>query len=316
MDEPSGLPQPDAPTDAPSDVPSDAPVAAFPTPFPAPLSAEPTVSVVIHEEPKRRHTGLLVAVALLLVAALGVGGFLLLRKGDEQPTFSLTEAADNAAATNAVAFTMTMNLMGEEVTADVETDAEKGLSHLTMDLGDSGLGVDVTMEMIADQNDKVIYLHSGFLEALGTEVDTDWIKMDEEFIAEQGGTGDLFGAAEVDNPLDAATLFDQAKSVTDLGFDEVDGVKVKHYEVVVDMAAALKAMPQLRQQFDQIDGDLPKELTYDVFVDEQNQIRRTLTVVKAAGTKVTVDMLIKTVDEPIVIEVPDPADVTDAAELL
>lgn len=287
------------------------------TEFPAPLSTEPTVSVVIHEEPTRRRTGLLVAVALLLVAGLGVGGFLLLRKGDDAPTYSLTEAAKRAASQTSVAYTMTMNVMGQDVVAEAESDTVKGLTHITMDLGDLGFGEEVTMEMIADTGEKVIYLHSGFLEALGTEVDTDWIKMDEEFLAEQSGVdGNLFGAATVDNPLDASAVFEQAKSVTDLGFDEVDGVKVKHFEVVVDMAAALEAMPQLQQQFVQLGGDLPKDLTYDVYVDEQNQIRRTTTLVKAGATKVTVDIVITPRTEPVVIEVPDPADVTDIADLM
>jgi hypothetical protein len=275
------------------------------------------VSVVIHEPPKRRRTGLLVAVGVLLVAALGVGGFLLLRSDDEEATYSLSAAAARAADTTSVAFTMTMNVMGEEIVADAATDSERGLTHITMDLGGAELGIDATMEMIADDNAKVVYLQSGFFEALGLDVDTDWIKMDEEFLASQGGAdADMFGSASVGNPLDVAPLFEHAKSVTEVGFDDVDGVKVQHFEVVVDTLAALDASPQLQQQFEELSGDLPTDLTYDVYVDEQNQIRRLSTVVKAGATKVEIDIVIKPLTEPLVIEVPDPADVTDIADLM
>jgi hypothetical protein len=305
---------------APDLPPPTAPISAPPTaPFPAPLTTEPTVSVVIHEPPKRRRTGLLVAGAALVVAALGVGGTLLLLRDDDAAatTYSLSEAADRAASATSVAFTMTVDMLGQRVVADAETDSEAGLSHVTMDLGDAGLGVDSTIEMLSDANAKVIYVKSAFFADLGMDVDTEWIKMDEDFLATLGGAdASLFGSASWGNPLDAAPLFAAAKSVTDLGFDELDGVRVKHYEVVIDTAAALAASPQIQQAFDDTDGDLPKDLTYDVWVDEQNQIRRTSTTVKAGATKVSADIVITPLTEPLHLEVPAAGDVTDMSDLI
>lgn len=296
------------------------PTLPAPSPFPAPNAhapVPPTVSVVLHDEPKPRRTGLFVGVGLLLVALLGAGGFLLLKSDPATASYSLTAAGDTAAETKAVAFTMTMTLMGQEITADAETDSESGLTHVSMNLGEAMLGMDGTIEMIYDTKAKVVYLNSEFFQSIGLEVDTDWLKMDEEFMQEQAGSDvSLFETADIGNPLDAGVVFEHAKSVTDLGFDEIDDAKVKHYEVVVDTAEAMEVSPQLQQQFDELGSDMPDELTYDVYVDEANRIRRTTTEISAGGMKAEIDIVIKPSGEPIVIEVPAPADVTDAADLL
>ena len=283
------------------------------SPFPPPTLPEPTVSVVSHEEPKKRRTGVFIGAGVLAVAALATAGFLLLKKDTAEAAFSLTEASAAAADTKAVAFTMTMSLMGERVTAEAETDSDSGLTHMVMDIGI----VDGSIEMIADTKQKVIYFKSSFLEDSGIPIDTDWVKMDEAFLQSQAGEGEsIFDSANLGNPLDAGAVFETAKTVTEIGFDEVDGVKVKHFEVVVDTLEAMKVSPQLQQQFDGLDADIPKELTYDVYVDEQNQIRRTTIDMSVAGQTVSVDIVIKPLSEPIVIEVPAPADVTDFADLM
>lgn len=275
--------------------------------------AEPTVAVVAHAEPKRRRTGRLIGAGVLAVAALASGALVLLNKDKAEATYSLTEANAAAAETTAAAFTMTMSAMGEDVTAEAEMDTTSGLSHIVMELG----VVDGSVEMIADTKAKTVYFKSSFFEGIGLSVDTEWIKFDEEILQEQAvGDESIFDSANLGNPLAAAAVFENAKSVTEIGFDEVDGVKVKHFEVVVDALDAMKASPALQQQFDQLDADLPSELTYDVYVDEQNQIRRTNMEITLAGQKVVVDIVIKPLTEPLVIEVPKPADVTDFADLL
>ena len=283
------------------------------SPFPPPsLTEPPAVSVVLHEEPKKRRTGLLVGVGVLVLAVVAAAGFVLLKKDDAEATFSLTAASAAAADVKAVAFTMTMEVMGQAVTADAEIDTESGLTHMTMDMGIT----DSPIEMIVDTNEKVIYFGSSFLGDSGLPVDTDWVKMDQEFLAENGGDDSMFEATNVGNPLDAGAIFENAKSVTEIGFDEVDGVKVKHFEVVVDTKAALAVSPQLQQQFDELDTDIPDELTYDVYVDEQNQLRRTTIEMPMMGQKVTVDIVIKPLTEAIVIELPAAADVTDFSDLI
>ena len=59
------------------------------------------------------------------------------------------------------------------------------------------------------------------------------------------------------------------------------------------------------------------ERIIDVYpADEQNQIRRTTNELEAGGSKLTTDIVIKQVTEPIVIEVPAAEDVTDINDLI
>lgn len=281
--------------------------------FPEPSVAEPTVPFVAHDEPKKRRSGLLLGVGILAVAAIAAGGFLLLKKDTAEAGFSLAKASAAAQETKAVAFSMTIGAMGQTITAEAETDSDSGLSHIVMNLGQ----VAGSMEMVLDTNGKAVYFKSDLL-AGRAPVDTAWVKMDSAFMAnhpEVGGEA-IFESADMGNPLDAGAMFENAKSVTEIGFDEVDGVKVKHFQVVVDTAAAMKVSPQLQKQVDQLKGDIPKELTYEVYVDEQNQIRRTTIDMVTAGQTTSVDVVIKPQTEPIVIEIPDPSDVTDFADLM
>ncbi len=295
------------------DGPPELPVTEANGGFPPPQLSEPTVSVVIHDEPKKQRTGLFVGLGVLAVAGVAAAGFILLSKDSAAATYSLSKANAAAAETKAVAFTMTMSLMGEEINADAETDTASGLSHVVMDLGI----VDGSIEIVADAKEKSLYFKSSFLKDSGLPIDTEWVKMDEKFLQDQAGSdGSMFDSTDLGNPLDAGAVFDSAKSVTEIGFDEVDSVKVKHFVVVVNTLEALKVSPQLQRQFDQLDGDIPEELTYDVYVDEQNQIRRTTIEMSLAGQKVSVDIVVKPQAEPIVIEVPKPADVTDLSDLI
>lgn len=288
----------------------------FPPPRLADAAAQlaDTIPVVLDEAPRKRHTGRLVAAGLVVLAALVCAGFVVFEQHTADAAYSLTAASAAAAETKAVAFTMTIGVMGKEVTAEAETDSESGISHIVMDLG--VMGVDSSLEMIADTSGKAIYFKSSFLVDSGLPIDTDWVKMDEAFLQEHTDSVSIFDSAKIGNPLDAATLFKNAKSVNEIGFDEVDGVKVKHFEVVVDALDALKVTPQLQRQLDALHAEVPTDLTYDVYVDEQNQIRRITAEIFLAGQTIAVDVVIKPLTEPLVIELPDPADVTDFAGLI
>lgn len=285
--------------------------------FPPPTLDEPTISVIPQETPKKRRAGLFVGAGVLAIAAIAAAGVVLLKNDTANATYSLSKASATAAETKAVAFTMTMGVMGHEVSANAETDSSSGLTHMVMDMSslDDSLK---NLEMVVDSNGKAIYFNSAFLAQTGVAVGTDWVKLDTEFLQQMAGGGQfsIFDSANLGNPLDAAALFDSAKSVTEVGFDEVDGVKVKHFQVVVDTAQAIKVSPQLQQQLSDLGADIPTEVTYDAYVDEQNQIRRITIETSVAGQQISVDVVIKPLTEPIVIAVPDPSEVTDLAGLL
>jgi hypothetical protein len=312
MDGPPAFPHPDSMGDDTTPPAQPATFDDATAPFPDPVAGEPPISVVLHEEPKNRRTGLFVGAGVVAVAALGMGAFLLLRGGDEKQTYSLKTATAAAAEQKASAYTLSVESMGEELSMDAEVDNTTGLGHMTMQIG--GLG-DGEIEVIVDTPNEVLYVSSALFESIGLDVKTDWIKMDKEFLADSGDST-MFDAATTDSTFGAAQLLEGAKSVEDLGFEERDLEKLKHYKVTVDAATAIEASPQLEEQVTSIDGELPDEIVYDMYVTKDNQLRRIFIDLDVGTSVIKLDMVVRTLTEPLVIELPDEADFTDASELM
>jgi hypothetical protein len=290
------------------------PTPAPPTPAPAapaPFEHSP-VSVVLPEERPKRRTGLLVGVSALVLAAVGAGAFLLLRDGDDaDDDYSLQAATANAAEMEEVAYQMTIDAMGEQIDITAEVDVAENLARMTMDMGSLVEGI----EVIVDIDGEVAYLSSEMFESLGLEVETEWIAMDKEFM-EQTGDDTIFTSATANDALQASELLDNAKSVTDLGLETVDGEELRHYEVVVSAADATAANPQIQQQFDDMGVDMPEDLTYDMWVTKDNILRRIKVDLDMGQAIVSTEITIRALDAPLDIELPDPDDVTQASDLL
>jgi hypothetical protein len=274
------------------------------------------MSVVLETPPTRKRTGMFVGVGLLVVAALAVGGWFLLKGGDEAPTFSLTEAAANAADAEQTAFTMSMSTMGTDIKMDGELDTTAGLMHMTMDVGGELFGIDEPIEVIADLDASVIYMGAGFFEALGASVDTDWIKIDKAAVEASGQDASVFDQLGINNPLAAATIFDTAEKVNDLGLEEIEGEQVRHYEVTVKVSELLQLDDTLQQQADQLGTDLPDTVTYDVYITEDDQIRRMRYELDLEVSKVKVEVTYHALTEPLTIERPADDNVTDVLDLI
>ncbi|MFM2079062.1 MAG: hypothetical protein RJA49_2952, partial [Actinomycetota bacterium] len=251
---------------------------------------------------------------LVAVAALGAGAFFVF-KGDSSNAFALDEAAANAAAAHGAKSHITTSAMGQKIEMDGEVNNDTGVVHLSMNLGGT-VGVDASIEAIVDSKQAVMYVGSDFLTQLGASVDTKWVKMDKKALEGAGQDTSFFDQIDLGSTVNPSAVFDKAKSVKDLGFDEVDGEKVKHYEVTVAAADIAKMDKMLQQQLDQIGGDLPDDIVYDMYVTEDNEIRRIAYELDLGVTKVKVDTVQHLLDVPPTIAMPDPKDVTDIADLI
>ena len=96
------------------------------------------------------------------------------------------------------------------------------------------------------------------------------------------------------------------RTVTFVGTEAVDGEDADHYRVVVDSAAMFKAMKQKT-----VPG-MPKNLTYDMWLDDQDLLRRMQ--FKVAGQ--TVDMSMSKWGEPVSVEAPPAGKVVDASSMM
>ena len=283
-------------------------------PFSDPPRTPMATSVVIPDAPHKRRTGRFIAIAVVAAAAIGGVAFAVTREG-ERAKFSLTEASDAIVAVNTMTFTTTTEGFGSEVSAEVETDVENGLLHLTMDLGIDVVGIGGEIEMIVDLEDEVTFINRSFFDSLGIPLKTEWLSMDAAWFAENG-EDTVFSAESIGDPVDAAVFIDQAIKTEEVGFDEVNGLKVKHFRVTFRGEDVFASNAELESQLDEVGGEIPDEIVYDFYIDEQNLVRRVSYQIDIGPGEVTTDIVVTSINEPVTIEVPDDDDVTDARDFL
>ena len=272
------------------------------------------MSVVIPDAPPKRRTGRIIAIGLVAAVAIAGVAFAVTRR-DGTPKYSLTAAQGSTGEVKSIVFSTTTGGFGNEVTADIDVDVEHGLTHVTMDLGDDVVGLGGALEMIVDVENKVSYINGSFFEGLGIPLPTEWLSMDDDFLAENGEDS-VFNTATVGNPLDATVAIKDAIKTEEIGFDEVGGVKVKHYRVTFRSEDVFGLNEQLASQLDELGGVMPDELVYEFYVDEQNLVRRVTYQIDIGAGEVTTDITVVSINEPVNIEIPDAADVTDARDFL
>ena len=296
---------------------------------PSPTDGVAAVGMPDAPAPSGRRRPALLVVAVVALVALGVGAFVALgdSSGDAGVTLPPAEAFDLAAAAQGTVdartvdydLTVTAGGLGS-VTLSGALDNETKLATVAADMStllglDGSLPIDGGIELLVDGANGVVYLGADALGGL-LPADSAWISIDLAVLAERSGVAldDLRSEFVVDPAASAQALLD-ADNAVELGTEEIDGVTVRHYEVTVDLAAAIAAAPQAAEQFDaelgELDAVLPDTVIYDVWVTEDNQLRRASFDVTVADQTVSMVLDMTTSGEPLDLQVPaDAFDVT------
>jgi hypothetical protein len=243
---------------------------------------------------------------------------------DVAEPYSFVAAAENTIAARTVEFDLTVSASDlAEVTVSGAVDNESQLVSVTTDLssllalGDMPIpfgGGDMTV--LVDGATGVIYLDASALGGFLPD-SAGWVSIDLGTLAEQSGQAldDLQDEFALD-PSDIARSLLDTEDAVEVGVDTIDGVEVRHYEVSVDIAAALAAVPQA--ELDPAIGDieLPDTITYDVWITADNQLRRVSFGTEIVGQTIGMQLDMTTSDEPLGIELPADGDVFDLTGLL
>ena len=295
--------------------PSGDPATPIDTPIAEVAEPAPITSVVIDTPPKKSRKGLVAAVAVVAIAALGVGGFLLAKGGDDD-SFSLEAAVVRAGEAAGTESRITTEAMGQEVSITAEMGNTSKVMHMEMNLGDSPLG-DLSLEAILDGPNETIYIGAEFFaQMMPDAIDAEWLKMDRAAMDAAGEDTSFFDQIDGSAQLDQSAMVKNAKSITDLGMEEFEGEQVKHYEVVLATADLAEIDGILQGQVESMDADLPDEIVYDMYVTKDNEVRRVTSAIDLGVTKVKVDMVQHLLDAEPVIEIPSGDAVIDIAELM
>lgn len=186
---------------------------------------------------------------------------------------------------------MSMNMGGQAVDMDGAADLTGDTPAFDMNLTMPGLG---PMRMI--MADGQVFLSSP---AAGTE-EGKFIQVPEEQL------GDLSTQLE---EIDITSTWDAweegAKRVVFVGKEDVDGQDMRRYEVTVDTQAALDAAGQTGADAAEASSLIGDELTYDVWLDGDNLMRKVAFEMQGVVTEVTADNW----GEPQDIQAPAPGDI-------
>jgi hypothetical protein len=185
---------------------------------------------------------------------------------------------------------MTMDIPGQKVTSEGQVDYTTEPPNMSMTMDNPGAeGQTLDMRIV----DEVVYLNMGQLSG------GKFIKMRTD--AKNSPLGDLDELTGSMDAVDSLQGFsDGAKSVTFIGEEELDGQQLSHYRLTLDTS-----------QVDSLEGaggDVPKEVDYDLWLDDENRIAQAkLNLGKQTGS-MTVELY--DYDEPVDITAPKKSDIT------
>ena len=232
-----------------------------------------------------RHRTLtaIAAGALVLTALAGCGSDDKSGDADARSTASASSSpTEGATAGDVTGTTGDAAAPGERLTADnlvatmLAAMREKKTAHMTMDIGSSvsadadvrygGGATDMKMSMVMGSQKAVVILVDGEM-YMQQSAGTKFIKISKD----TPGMGALLDQMSGLGPESSISAMRGAlKKVEYAGSDTVDGDKVSKYHVTVDTSALSSTLGSAAAGM----GDLPKNVTYDLYVDGDNLMRR------------------------------------------
>lgn len=185
--------------------------------------------------------------------------------------------------------TMTMDVMGQKMSGegDIKYDGETPSMAMKMSMGAQG---SMEMRMV----DGFLYMK------MPGQGGDKWLKMDMEKAMSELGMGDLM--EQMDPAAGFETYADAFTAATLVGEEKVDGEDTKHYTVTLDTSKV--------ESFQKLPTgtDLPKTLDYDIWLDDDNRMRKTLIAIPGGGT---VEMVISDFGKDVDVKAPPASEITD-----
>ncbi len=269
-----------------------------------------------------------IVIGAILAAVLVVGIIVaLVSDASTDDPYSLDAALDHAASASSVEYDMTL-VVGDEAVFTIVGAVDGDVQRLQVDLA-AVLGTDFvsgsTAEVIIDTAEQVIYIQADeLIPSTPFDIllpDLGWVAIDiGELGLDDVGDADIAGALSGNPLIVIEAVGGEPSEATDLGIEPIDGVETRHYQFTVDVAAYVDLPDEITQLVEQFGTDLqiPEgalgEVTYDVWVTEDNQIRRVEVRFEIAEQHLAMVINVNSIGEAVDIEVPSGDDVFDLSE--
>lgn len=287
------------------------------------LSSDPLTCALVHGGTNLKAIGGVHVVALM-VAALFAG----CSSAPPVASSTIVEAAKATVATGSAHIEFRVEFRGSSSISDSRSikaagDTEFGVERrfaFTMDLSDAGAGL---FEARVDGRDA--YFRADILARLTGDA-TRWLHVDLE--DSSPASRELVSA--ISGPNDASLLvyylLGTGSEVKGLGTESIGGVEATGYGISISLDTALDAIdPALHDVLDRNIAEMRAngigpELSGEAWLDDQQLIRRVRYTIKlgsaSGGGSMIVTADFSALGEPVAIDIPDAADVTNAEDVL
>lgn len=213
--------------------------------------------------------------------------------GEEVAVSDLLERLKSPGEETLSSFEMSMDLAasGQQMTMDG-----------AVDLGGETPGMDMSMEVTGVGALELILVEgTAYMSLPGVTGEGEWVKVPAAQL-EQLGAADLTSSVDVESTWEGWEI--GAQSVTYVGAEDVGGEQMDHYQVVVDAAAAAEALGQ-------DPAGMPAQITYDLWVDEQDLMRKMSFEVQGGIVEMTIDNW----GGDVAVQAPDPSSLVEVPGL-
>lgn len=215
-----------------------------------------------------------------------------LEPGSEVPVADFIARLKSPGTERLGSFSLTLDMefegmaMSMEGQADVRGDTPQ--LALTMDIPQMG------------EADMIVVDGTAYLSMAGLTPGGKYIEIPAE---------ELTGGTDITEQVDMTAQWDawaQAQSITFVGTEDVDGEQLDHYQLVLDLEAALEASGQSMEDLGTDLPELPDTVTYEVWLDEDDLMRQVDFDLMGGTINLTMDDW----GSDVTVEAPDPEDVT------
>jgi hypothetical protein len=167
---------------------------------------------------------------------------------------------------------MTMNMGAQSLDMSGDVDLSEGEPSIDMDMTMPGMG-EITMVVV----DGVVFLSMPGLTQEGM-----FMEVPPEQLGDAGAT---LEEVDITATWDA---WEGAQQIIFVGEEDVDGTQMRRYEVTVDTQAALDASGQTGDDAAAASAAIGEEIVYDVWVDDDDLMRRVTFAMEGATTELLV----------------------------
>ena len=202
-------------------------------------------------------------------------------------------------ASTTAMMTMHMDMGGQVIHADGAVDYTTTPPQMAMTMETPAMpGVSIEMRLV----DGVLYMN------LGERTKDKFISFDLSDAANL-----MPGMEQLTTTMDPLAAFesleDAVQSVVFVGDEDVDGEQLGHYEVELD-TSKIKQFNELPTQ-----AQLPKTVTYDLWLDDENRMRKMTMEMTMGGSPAETEVEFADWDEPVDIAAPPASEVVDPSKM-